>query len=457
MSPTHAFTKLSQSTGRLLFAGALFASAAVLPGCREKGAPGASAKMSAAPRAKVASSGAELALEPVDGHAAVDLEITRLERIARSAPRKLEPWLRLGQAWIRKARETSDPGFYLNADACVDRALEIDPSDAPAKNLRGLVLLNGHRFAEARDLAQSILDKDGDDPVARGTSSDALLELGEVEAARAAIQKMVSTKPNLPSYSRLSYLMWLHGDVRNAIETMRLAIDAGGSARDTEPLAWVLVQAALFFWHQGDYEGADAGFEQALQVVKDYAPALVGRGRCAMAKGTPDRAAAFFERAFARSPLTETAWLLSDARAAMNDRAGAEEALRSAEKEGRADPRTLSLMYSVKRRNLARALELAEAESKKRADIYTLDVLAWASFRSGKLLEATSAIERARRLGTKDARLMYHQGAIYIASGRAREGEKLVSDALALNPAFDPTESKEALALIAKRIAVRPD
>jgi hypothetical protein len=47
---------------------------------------------------------------------------------------------------------------------------------------------------------------------------------------------------------------------------------------------------------------------------------------------------------------------------------------------------------------------------------------------------------------------MYHQGAIYIANGRPQEGEKLVTDALDLNPAFDATECKEALALV-----VRPE
>jgi tetratricopeptide (TPR) repeat protein len=453
MSSARAFTKLSRSTALTLLAtGALLASAAaLLPSCRNEDASKAAARAKVSAPAKPAATAADLALEPVRGRAAVDFEITKLEGVARAEPRKLEVWVRLGQAWIRKARETSDPGFYLNADACVDRALEIAPDDVLAKNVRGMVFLNAHRFDEARDIARSILDKDGDNPMARGTLSDALLELGEVDGATEAVQRMVAAKPNLASYSRLSYLMWLHGDVENAIDTVRLAIDAGGAARDAEPLAWVLVQAATYFWHRGDYEGADAGFRQALQVVKDYPPALVGRGRCAMAAGTPERAAPFFKQALDRSPLTETAWLLSDARAAMNDPAGAEAAALSAEKEGRADRRTLSLMYSVKNRNPARALELAETESKKRGDVYTLDALAWARFRSGKLAEATAAIDRARRLGTKDARLMYHRGAIYIANGRVQEGEKLVADALELNPAFDATESKEAAALVENR------
>ena len=62
-----------------------------------------------------------------------------------------------------------------------------------------------------------------------------------------------------------------------------LAIDAGGSQTDREPVAWVLVQAAMLFWHRGDYEGADAGFKQAFELVRGYPPALVGRGRVAMA------------------------------------------------------------------------------------------------------------------------------------------------------------------------------
>jgi tetratricopeptide (TPR) repeat protein len=362
-------------------------------------------------------------------------------------PRKIDPWILLGRAWIRKARQTSDPGYHLNANACVDLALDVEPEAAVALNLRGLVLLDAHRFEEARALAQSMIDKKRDEPMAWGTLSDAFLEMGEVEQADRAAEEMINLKPGLPSYSRNAYLKWLRGEGADAKEFMRLAIDAGGSQTDREPLAWVLVQAAMLFWHKGDYEGADVGFKQAFELVKGYPPALVGRGRAAMARGAYAEAAGYLNEAFAKSPLTETAWLLSDALAGMNDAAGAEDAFKKAETAGRSDPRTLSLLYAVKQRNCERALTLAQEEMKVRKDIYTVDAFAWSLFRLGKLAEAEDAIGRVTRLGTKDARLLYHRGAIQIARGEVKQGKALVNEALALNPRFDETEAKDARAL----------
>ena len=388
-----------------------------------------------------------LALADSRGSEPIDREIAALQRAAQSLPRKVDPWVLLGRAWIRKARQTSDPGYHLNANACVDLALDIEPEVAVALNLRGLVLLDGHRFEEARALAQSMLEKRRDEPMAWGTLSDAFLEMGQVEEADRAAQEMINLKPGLPSYSRNAYLKWLRGEGAAAQEFMRLAIDAGGSQTDREPVAWVLVQAAMLFWHKGDYEGADAGFKQALGLVSGYPPALVGRGRAAMARGAYAEAAGHLRDAFSKSPLTETAWLLSDALAGMNDAAGAAEAFKKAETAGRSDPRTLSLLYSVKQVNRERALTLAQEEMKTRRDVYTVDALAWSLFRLGKLAEAEEAIGRATQYGTKDARLLYHRGAIQIARGDVKQGKALVAEALALNPRFDETEARDARAL----------
>jgi tetratricopeptide (TPR) repeat protein len=147
---------------------------------------------------------------------------------------------------------------------------------------------------------------------------------------------MVDLKPALPSYSRAAHLMWLAGDVGGALETARLAIQSGG---DPEARAWVMVDTALKFWRQGDHEGADAGLDAALTVVPGYAPALAGKGRVALARSDYPAAARWLERAFARAPLAETAWLLGEARQALGDREGARQAyahvLRFAPRGGR--------------------------------------------------------------------------------------------------------------------------
>src|SRR5439155_10712632 len=139
---------------------------------------------------------------------------------------------------------TEDPGYYLHADACAEVALAISPDDPTALDLRALVLLNQHQFADAEKTARKILEKRGDDPVAWGNLSDALLEMGRTEEASRAAQTMVDLKPNLPSYARAAHFRWLAGDSAGAKAFYRHAIDAGADQRDPEPRAWVLVQTA---------------------------------------------------------------------------------------------------------------------------------------------------------------------------------------------------------------------
>jgi tetratricopeptide (TPR) repeat protein len=428
-----------------------------LVGCRRLGggentapAPVASSGASATP--STAASARRLALAPTKEDAPVDRRIAALAKLAESHPRRADVFVELGRAWIRKARETSDPGFFLNAGACADVVLAESPNDKLALDLRAMVLLDHHEFREARDVARSILKDDPDAVSAWGTLSDALLELGELEEADRAAQRMMDLKPNLSSYSRVSYFQWLAGNTQAAIESARLAIDAGGDPHNAEPRAWVIVQAAMLFWHRGDYAGADAGFRQALEVVSAYPPALVGRGRVAMAEGDPAQAAAFYERAFRASPLVETAWLLGEARELSGDEEGARRAFAHAEKQGKtSDLRTLSLMYSSRNTDGDEALRLAEHERRTRGDIYTEDALAWALYRQGRWVDAKAAIGRARRYGTKDARLLFHEGAIEKALGQRAKGNELLAAALQLNPKFDVAGAAEARALLEEK------
>jgi tetratricopeptide (TPR) repeat protein len=438
---------------------ALLFVAGSLVACSEKpksASPPATVETEADPGVRL-SANQKLALAKLPGAGGAENEVTGAQKSVRENMEKDDLWITLGRAWIRKARESNDPGFYLNADACAAVVLEREPSNPLALNLRGLVHLNDHRFEEARDVAQTILAKRADDPMAGGTLSDALLEMGRYEEAIAGTQQMIDLKPDLPSYSRASHLQWMRGDTEHAKQTVKNALDAGRAAkRDPEPGAWVLVQAAMIFWHEGDYEGAGAGFDKALERIVEYPPALVGKGRVAMANGDSKNAADYFARAYATSPLPETAWLLGDAKKAAGDAEGAARSYANVEKDGRrSDPRTLSLFLSTNNQDAGDALALAREEYAKRKDVYTEDALAWALYRAGKLDEAKASIARARRLGTPDARLVYHDGAIKLATGEAAKGKELVQKALKMNRAFDPTAVKEAEQLLSDRIATR--
>jgi tetratricopeptide (TPR) repeat protein len=397
-----------------------------------------------------------LALASTADDGPTDRAIARARAVAMRSPSKADVWTLLGEAWIGKARESSDPGYYLNANACADLALRASPNDGPALDLRAMVLLNQHRFEDARALASAHLASSPDDATAYGVVSDALLELGRLPEAVSATQSMMDLKPNAASYARAAHLRWLVGDARGAQRVMRDAIDATSPGPASEPRAWVLVDAAMLFWHQGDYDGADAGFDLALRALAEYPPALVGKARVRLARGDGAAAVALLERAYARSPLVETAWLLGDARRLSGDEPGAGQAYAIVQREGRrTDRRTLSLFESTTGRDTAEALALAEDERAVRDDPYTEDAYAWALYRSGRLADARRAIDAARRWGTPDARLMFHAGAVRIAQGEATTGRALVAGALALNPEFDLAGSDEARRLLGARHARR--
>jgi tetratricopeptide (TPR) repeat protein len=395
-----------------------------------------------------------LALMEPPGEGRFAAEVRRGQAAVRRAPERAEAWIALGRSWVQLAREKSDPGLYLNAAACADEVVSREPGNRGALQLRGLVLLNDHRFEEARRLAEELLKREPRDVLALGVLSDALVELGRYPEARVAVRRMMELKPGLPAYSRASYLFWLDGDLSRAKESARLAIDAG--ATGSEARAWVIVQAAMIFWHAGDVEGAEAGFDRALAERPGFPPALVGKGRSAVARGDPAGGARLLAEAWRRAPLVETAWLLADAREAAGDEAGAREALDLAIRHGRAtDHRTLALLLATRGLDLPEAVRLATAERAVRDDIYTEDACAWALHRSGRDAEARAASDRALALGTGDARLLFHAGAIRMALGERAAGRALLAGALRHGAVLDRTSAEEARRLLGGRALAR--
>jgi tetratricopeptide (TPR) repeat protein len=382
----------------------------------------------------------------------IDKKIRKLQQGVSQRPDFVQGWVELGEAWIQKSRDVTRPSLYANAGAAASRALALEPSNRLALELQGLVLMNDHRFAAAAETMRQVVTMAPEHPVAWGTLSDALLELGRTDEAIDAAQHMMDLKPNLPSYSRAAHLQWLRGDVRGATESIRLAIDAGNGSMDREPRAWVIVQAAMFFWNEGDAEGALAGFEQALKELPGFPPALVGKGRVLIGRGDGQAAEPLLAQAYKANPLVETGWLLGDARELLGDTAGAQQIRAELEQKGAADPRTLALFLATKNLQTGRALQLALEERKTRDDVYTEDTVAWALYRAGRMQEALQAANSATKLGTRDARLWFHAGAIRLANHDSA-GRQLIEKALALNPAFDRTGAAEARALIAVKKA----
>lgn len=390
-----------------------------------------------------------LCLAETAGESPEDAALRHSQADALRLPAHAERWTAIGRGWVRKARASSDPGFYVNVEACAGEALALAPDFVPALELRSLVLMNDHRFEQARALSERIIGLAPDSAIALGSLSDALLELGLYGEAARAQKAQMAARPGMAAYVRASHLNWLMGDTRSAKLFIRDAL-LERNPGDPEAAAWTFAEAGMIYWHQGDYAGADAIFSEALRWQPDYPPALAGRGRVALSQGRALDALPFLEKAQRLRPLVETAWLLGDAHALAGDAGRAELAYRDAERQGRRGDRLmLALFLSGKGRDPGEALRLLDEERRGRGGIYMDDARAWALYRAGRIEEARLVSRQAMRLGTPDARLIYHAGVIELAAGNAAKGRGLLARALELNPGFDLDGARQARRLLA--------
>jgi tetratricopeptide (TPR) repeat protein len=391
----------------------------------------------AAPSAQSEDERRALALSEPKGDGASAKGVRAWQARAKAQPEKPELWLALAEAWINHARTDGDAGDYLSAEAAAALSAEYG-GGAAAAGVQAMVLLNRHQFRATQALAKQTLAKNPDDLRTLAALADAQLELGELDAVAVTVQHMVDLKPSLPSYSRASYLRWLNGDAETAIKYVRLALDASRDPHQPEPRAWTLCQAAAYFWNQGDYEGALAGYRQALELLPSYPPALQGEGRALLALGRTSEAAASLKRSFELRPLVETGALWAEA--------GGEDAVRKTEEEGkRGDAYGLGLFWATRNEHTAEAVALLEKEKGDRPGVYVRDALAWAYYRAGRVADAERELPSVQ---ATDARLWFHRGAILIAAGKADEGRALMKKALEKNPRWSVREAAEAKKLL---------
>jgi tetratricopeptide (TPR) repeat protein len=380
-----------------------------------------------------------------------DRLVAAAQAVVSRSPRAANGYNQLCAAYMQKARETGDFLYYARADAALRRSLELDPAtdgeNYDALRMQAGLLLTHHRFKDALELARRMRQLRPDDHYVYGVMTDALVELGDYQAAVEAADKMSDLRPSAASYSRISYLRSLHGHTEPAVEAMRLAVRAS-SPSDGEGHAWFRVHLGDELMNAGRRAEAEREYAAALAVFPDYHLALAAQARARVAEGKLDEAVELYRRAEARVPTPEGALALG----------GLYTKLGRADEARREYERFESLagagggIYAVRRAvfladhgaRLDEALELARRERAARSDIYTCDALAWALFKKGQFKEAEAAAKEALRLGTRDALIHYHAGMIYDGLGDRRAAAKHLRLALDINPAFDVLQADVA-------------
>jgi tetratricopeptide (TPR) repeat protein len=362
----------------------------------------------------------------------------------------------LGTVYVGRARLTGDLADYERALSAADRAIGISGEYLPARTLRGTVLFALHDFGGALAEAQAIRDLDPGNLQALATIGDARLELGDVEAARAAYAELERLAPSAPVFSRLGHLVFIEGEPERAIGLVQMAVDAVADEPPSETSAFYSFQLGELYRARGDLESAAAAYDRALARLPAYVPATAGLARIREAQGHRAEAIQLLEAATTRLPQPDLVAALGDLYTMSGDPKAAERQYALAEHIGRLAvatgsvyDRQLVLFAADHDRGVADAVPRARAALEARHDIYGHDALAWALFKAGELDEAADEAAAALALGTQDPRLDYHAGVIAAAQGRTDDARALLtaaSDGAAYLPPLQVTVLQAALA-----------
>jgi tetratricopeptide (TPR) repeat protein len=389
---------------------------------------------------------------------AVDHAIVRHQALARRNPFDARAYMRLGDAYIQKARETGDVAYLGLAERALRRSLALAPTDGAAARHLAHVFATRHEFPEAVAQARTAIALAPDDAGAYGVLGDAYLELGMYDRAGEAYDAMMRLRADLASYGRRSGLRNLRGDAPGAIDDLRRAIAWGEAHRQPrESLAWARSQLGAEHFAVGEIEAAEAQHEAALRAFPGYHRALAGLAQVRVARGRLDAGVELYGKALAVAPLPEYAVALGDVYTRLGRVAEAARQYDLVEYIGRLNAlnrvlydRELAYFRADHGVELDAAVEVARAEVARRGDIYAHDLLAWALHRAGRSREALAPMEAALRLGTLDAKLFFHAGMIHHALGRREQARAYLSRALSLNRHFHVLHAPVAERLLAE-------
>lgn len=378
-------------------------------------------------------------------------QIARLQDRLRQNPDDTNSYAQLGIAMIQRVRETADPNLYTQAGQAFQEALKRNPKQLQALIGMGSLSLSLHEFKRAVDWGEKAREVSPSSAAIYGIIGDGLLELGRYDDAVATIQKMVDTRPGITSYTRVSYVRELYGDIPGAIEAMRQAANAG--APGSEGTFWSQVYLGNLYFNKGDVKTAEMIYDDTLRQQPAYPYALAGMARVRAAQGRYDEALSLYQTVVERLPLPQFAIALGE----VYDKVGQP-------KQAKAQydlVRVIQTLNASAAMNTdlemswfesdygdpARGLKLARAAYAQRRSIYVLDALAWALYRNGQYDEAWTYAQQALKLGTRDAMLYFHAGMIAAELDPAK-AQQYLRTALEINPNFSVRFAPQAKAAL---------
>jgi tetratricopeptide (TPR) repeat protein len=384
-------------------------------------------------------------------------------------PADLQQYITLASAFIAEGRITGNSGYYN--EAALKMLNTVMNSNTPNKDimfqaysLRSAVLLNLHQFRDALSDAAKGLAINNFSSGIYGSLIDAEVELGNYKQAVDYCDKMLAIRPDLRSYSRASYLRQIHGQSKEAIQAMSMAVEAGVPGE--ESTEWARTTLGDLYLTYGNVDSASIMYRTSLVYRPGYPYALIGMAKVEKARKNFDGAIA--QTKLAIQTLSDGAFvaLLADLYELKGDKGKAKEIraeLVSLLNDNEKEQDKNALAKHNANRELAaaymnagmyeKALTYARADLILRPDnIDANELAAWIYYLQGDYAIARVHADKMLATHTTNPTTIYKAGVIYSKTGELKKGNEYMEQAVAMNPFIDQrlTEQNKPVTAITK-------
>jgi tetratricopeptide (TPR) repeat protein len=271
--------------------------------------------------------------------------------------------------------------------------------------------------------------------------AEAEAALGDYKQAEQSAQWAMNLRPgNRQAYLTGATLRQDWGDNDGAEEFLGKALQQTPPF-ETEDTAWILTRMARLSRQSGRLVEAESVLQQALKAFPDYYLSLQELAELRLDQHRYPEAIELVEKRNRSFPSPSSQLLAARA----YERAGrtADAAKMYAEFERGALAQValpnnanmeLIAYYAEHAHQPKEALRIARSEIENRHDTWALDAYAWALYTDRQYAAAGQQIEKALAIGTRDAVLYYHAGAIEAACGKKAQANRYLQQSLDLNP-----------------------
>ncbi|MBK8448885.1 MAG: tetratricopeptide repeat protein [Saprospiraceae bacterium] len=196
-----------------------------------------------------------------------------LKHILTKDASKIDALIQLTNLFIAEARVTGEHGhYYPAAMTTITQALNQKNISKDQKfmalSAKASIELSLHNFKEGLKIAQEAITLNPYNAQIYGALVDAYVELGQYDKAIETVDKMVSIRPDLRSYSRVSYLREIYGLPDESIKAMQMAVEAGSPG--SEEKSWAALQLAQLCLRYDKVKEAESILVQLLSERPDY-------------------------------------------------------------------------------------------------------------------------------------------------------------------------------------------